>query len=64
MHPDLSIYGDKEWGNFGYSVITGDIDSDGHCDLIVSAPFAGRYVTMPRYCNFVIMLYGILVFYS
>lgn len=41
--PNMSLYGDKEWGNFGYSVSCGDMDADGYGDLIVSAPFAGSY---------------------
>lgn len=42
--PDASIYGDKEWGNFGYAVTAGDVDNDGYADLIISAPYVGRCV--------------------
>jgi hypothetical protein len=41
--PDASIFGDREWGNFGYSIESADVDGDGSNDLIISAPFAGRY---------------------
>lgn len=40
--PDVSIYGDKIWGNFGLTLTTGDIDGDGLSDIIISAPYAGR----------------------
>jgi hypothetical protein len=40
--PDVSIYGDKEWGNFGYSITIGDVDGDGSDDIVVGAPYAGR----------------------
>lgn len=39
----FSLFGDKEWGNFGYAVTSGDVDGDGFCDVVVSAPFAGSY---------------------
>ena len=42
--PNVSVYGDKEWGNFGYAVSCGDINTDGIHDLVVSAPFAGSYM--------------------
>ena len=41
--PDASIYGNKEWGNFGFSVASGDVDGDGMVDLVISAPYAGSY---------------------
>lgn len=41
--PDVSIYGDKIWGNFGYTLTIGDLDNDGLNDLIISAPYAGSY---------------------
>jgi hypothetical protein len=40
--PDVSIYGDRMWGNFGLSVVTGDVDGDGRSDIVISAPYAGR----------------------
>ncbi len=43
--PTLSIYGDKDWGNFGLAIATGDLDGDLMDDLIISAPYAGRYRT-------------------
>ena len=40
--PDMSIFGDKDWGNFGYTVAVGDVDGDALPDLVISAPYAGR----------------------
>ncbi len=41
--PKYQIFGDKVWGQFGFAVTVGDIDSDGVSDLIISAPSAGNY---------------------
>jgi hypothetical protein len=41
--PDVSIYGDRLWGNFGLTVMTGDVDGDGLSDIVISAPYSGRY---------------------
>jgi hypothetical protein len=41
--PDASLYGDRLWGNFGFTVVTGDVDGDGRSDIVISAPYAGRY---------------------
>ena len=41
--PDAQIYGDRNWGEFGFAVVVGDIDGDGLSDLAISAPSAGRY---------------------
>ena len=42
LEPDASIYGDRDWGLFGYTVIAADIDMDGKTDFVISAPSAGR----------------------
>mmetsp|Transcript_2491 Transcript_2491/g.3823 ORF Transcript_2491/g.3823 Transcript_2491/m.3823 type:complete len:644 (+) Transcript_2491:52-1983(+) len=49
--PDASVYGDKEWGNFGYNVLCGDVDGDGHKDVVIAAPFVGRYVMLFFVCG-------------
>lgn len=41
--PDMSIYGDRDWGHFGHALTIGDVDGDGFDDLVISAPFAGSY---------------------
>ena len=43
--PQYQIFGDKVWGQFGFAVAVGDVDSDGVNDLIISAPSAGRYTS-------------------
>lgn len=50
--PDVSIYGDRIWGNFGLSVVTGDVDGDGLSDIVISAPYSGRYdlLVSPPFC--------------
>ena len=45
IRPQVSVYGDRVWGMFGLALETGDVDSDGFVDLIISAPYAGRLVT-------------------
>ena len=41
--PNVQIYGDKIWGTFGDTMTSGDLDGDGHADLVISAPGAGSY---------------------
>lgn len=43
--PAYSIYGDKVWGRFGSAVLVADVNGDGIDDIIISAPYAGRYFT-------------------
>lgn len=44
--PAVSIFGDRDFGQFGENVIANDLDNDGFLDLIVSATSAGRYVVL------------------
>ena len=37
---DLTVYGEVEDGNLGFSVAAGDVNSDGINDILVGAPFA------------------------
>lgn len=38
---DLTIYGEGEGGNFGFSVVSGDVNGDGLDDILVGAPTVG-----------------------
>jgi len=39
--PDLTLYGEVDWGLFGSSIDVLDIDGDSKDDLVVAAPWAG-----------------------
>jgi hypothetical protein len=59
--PDASIYGDRIWGNFGLSVVTGDVDGDGLSDIVISAPYAGRYDPNHPITLLLLLLHSLLI---
>lgn len=45
--PDMTIYGEKEYDRFGYSLTITDLNSDGYGDLIVGAPYYSEHQQTP-----------------
>ena len=38
--PDVTVFGDSKYNNFGFSLESDDVNGDGYKDLIIGSPFA------------------------